>query len=431
MKKISFTNSFKTLTAAAAIVCSSSVFAQTTLLDEVVAVVDDDVVMSSERVHRIAMISGQLRSNNSQLPPEDVLREQILEQLVIESIQLQLGDRIGINITRAEINQHIARMQQSSKLSNEQFLQQLAREGISLRELQEQIRRDYIINEVQNGSVNRRIQISEQEVQNFLKSKQGKSWSSPDYRLGHILVALPPSSSNADIEAAKSKTDEIAKSLRAGADFRSTAVAQSDAQDALQGGDLGWRKAAQMPVLFADAIEELKVGELTTPLRSGAGFHILKLYEMRGATEQIIEQAKVRHILISPSEILNDKEAYAKLEDVRQQIIDGADFEVLAKEHSEDVGSMLAGGDLGWSLPGKFVPEFEEAMKITAVGEISKPFRSQFGWHILKVDERRQQDMTDRVRENQARNLLRQRRFDEERINWLSEIRDEAFVKIK
>ena len=245
------------------------------------------------------------------------------------------------------------------------------------------------------------------------------------------MIGVTSGASNSDIAAAKAKAEALAEELDTGADFRSIAIAHSNAQDALQGGDLGWRKAAQMPVLFADAIEAIAPGEITAPLRSGAGFHILKVYKIRDASEKIIEQSKVRHILISPSEILSDDEALTKLRNIRQQIINGADFAALAKEHSEDTGSMLAGGDLDWSLPGRFVSEFEQTMTQTAVGDVSKPFRTQFGWHILKVDDRRQQNMTDRVQANHARNILRKRRFDEERINWLSEIRDGAFIEIK
>ena len=401
------------------------------LLDRVVAVVDNDVVMLSELNQRTAMITAQLEANDTPMPPKDVLRSQILEQLISESLQLQIGARVGVEITPEQLDATISRMQSANNLTPEQFRQQLLSEGLSVDMLREQLRREMIIDQVQKGSVNRRINVSQREIDNFLASKQGRFWSSPDYNLGHILIAVSAASSKEEIAAAENKAEEIHQRLVNGADFRQLAVAESQGQDALQGGDLGWRKYAQMPELFAEAVENLPEGGITQPLRSGAGFHILKLYGKRGDQEKVIEQSKVRHILIKPSAILSDDEAREKLARIREQVIGGADFGELARQHSEDVGSMLAGGDLGWSLPGKFVPEFERTINATAVGEVSEPFRSQFGWHILQVEDRRQQDMSEQVRNNQAAMLLRSRRFDEERINWLQEIRGEAFVEIK
>lgn len=415
---------------AATLAASAAAPAATQLLDQVVAVVDNDVIMSSELQQRMRMVQSQLQANNTPMPAEDVLRSQILDQLINESLQLQIGRRAGINISDNELDATLERMRQANNLTPQQFREQLALEGLSEAVLREQIRRDMIIDQVQKGSVNRRINITEREVENFLRSKQGKFWSSPDYNLGHILVSVPSTASSEEVEQAEAKANDMHRRLQQGADFRQLAVAESQGQNALQGGDMGWRKSAQMPELFADAVETMGEGDISPPLRSGAGFHILKLYGKRGDQEQVIEQAKVRHILVKPSAILSDDEARAKLAGIRQQILDGAEFAAMAKEHSEDVGSMLSGGDLGWSLPGKFVPQFERTLNETEVGAISEPFRTQFGWHILQVTERRQQDMSDQVRMNQANMLLRNRRFDEERINWLQEIRGEAYIEI-
>lgn len=431
MKKNIMLKTLKTLAATALLGASMFTQAQTIALDKVIAVVDDDVVMASELNQRLVMLATQLQASNTELPPQDVMQQQLLEHLIVESLQLQIGDRVGVSITDAELDQAIDRMKKANQLNHEQFLAKLKQDRLSLNSVREQIRRDMIIEQVQRGSVNRRIRISEQEIDNFLKSKEGELFSSPDYNLGHIFIGLSSSAGQDEITQAQAKADDLYQKLQTGAEFRQMAVANSNGQNALKGGDLGWRKSAQMPELFADAIATLSKNELTEPLRSGAGFHILKLYDVRGGGEQIIEQAKVRHILIKPSTILSNEEAQQQLADIRQQIIDGEDFAEMAREHSEDVGSMLSGGDLGWSLPGKFVPAFEAAMDSSDVGEISEPFRSQFGWHILQVEERRQQDMSDTVKRNQARNLLRGRRFEEERINWLREIRDEAYVDIK
>ncbi len=421
----------KLLAGAAVLALSNFSVARTVTLDKVIAVVDSDVVMASELNQRMQMVVSQLQANQTQMPAEEVLRSQVIDQLVTESLQLQIGNRVGVEVSEAELDAAVERMKEANKLTDEAFAQQLAQDNISVNSLREQIKRDMIIDQVQRGSVNRRIRISEQEVENFLKSKQGKFWASPDYNLGHILVSLPSTASNEEAKDAEDKAQDIVKRLRNGADFRQLAVAESQGQNALKGGELGWRKSAQMPDLFSDAVEALEQDAVSEPLRSGAGFHILKLYGKRGAQEQVIEQSKVRHILVKPSTILSNDEARQQLTDIRQQIVDGSDFAELAKEHSEDVGSMLSGGDLGWSLPGKFVPEFERTIDNSAVGDISQPFRSQFGWHILQVQERRQQDMSETVRINQANRLLRSRRFEEERLNWIREIRDEAFVEIK
>lgn len=419
------------LTLSALLACSSVGVAQTVALDEVVAVVDDDVVMASELDQRMHLVLSQLRANNTQLPPMHIVRAQILEQLIVESLELQMGERAGIEVSDQMVDQALERMRVANNLSPAQFQQQLAQDGLSLAVLKEQIRRDMIIDQVQRSSVNRRIRVTEQEVQNFLKSKQGRFWSSPDFNLGHILIAAPGTADAEELQAAEAKANALYEQLQNGADFRRLAVAESHDQSALQGGDLGWRKSSQLPELFAEGLVDLPVGGVTKPLRSGAGFHLLKIYDKRGAQEQVIEQSKVRHILIKPSAILSDEQAQQKLADIRQQILNGADFAEMARKHTEDVGSMLGGGDLGWSLPGKFVPEFERTIDITPVGEISLPFRSQFGWHILLVEDRRQQDMSETVRENQALQLLRNQRFEEERINWLQEIRDKAYVEIK
>jgi peptidyl-prolyl cis-trans isomerase SurA len=377
------------------------------------------------------MVMAQLNAQQTQPPPMNILQKQVLDQLILESLQLQIGKRAGVTINDAEIDQHIMKMRASNNISEELFEQQLVQQGITNNMLREQIRRDMIIDQVQRGSVNRRIKVSDQEVKNFLKSKQGKFWSSPDYELGHLVIPVPSGASSKESKALEDKANDIYQRLQAGEDFRQIAVSESKGGDALKGGDMGWKKLAQLPDLFSDALENMEAGQITPPLRSGAGYHILKVYDIRGDTEQVIDQAKVRHILLQTSAILNDKQAEEKLNKLRQEIINGADFGELAKKHSEDNGSVLSGGELGWSLPGKFVPEFEEAINNTPTGEISRPFRSQFGWHIVYIEERRTQDMSETVRVNQANRILRNRRFEEERMNWLQEIHSDAYIDFR
>ena len=407
-------------------------WAQVQQLDRVVAVVDDDVVMASELHQRMQTISQQIAAQNVQAPPVEVLQRQVLEQLIVERLQLQMGARAGVTIAEEELDQAIARVQQNMNMSPAQFQQKLEADGISNNAFRQQIRQELIIRRVEQGSVSRRIQITDQDINNFLRSKEGEFWKSPQYQLGHILIPVNSSAPAEEVTEARAKAESIYEKSMGGEDFRALAISSSAGQNALQGGDLGWRKTVELPTLFADALDGVEVGGTTKPFRSDAGFHLLKIHEQRGATEQVVEQTKVRHILVKTSAIRDDDAAYKLLTDLRAKIqADELKFEDAAKDNSEDIGTMLQGGDLGWSNPGQFVPEFTQAMDNTPVGEISMPFRSQFGWHILQVEGRRQQDMTDQYIRNQAANLLRNRRYEEELQNWRQEIRDQAYVEIK
>lgn len=405
--------------------------AQTVMLDRVVAIVDEDLVLESELKARTAAILERLQAQYSQLPPKDVLQKQILEQLIVERVQLQLAKRYDINPNEEEVNQAIARIAQRNKMTEAQLLADLESQNTSADAFREQIKTDLTINELQQGVVNSRIRVTEQEIDNFLSSTDGKFATSPDFHLGHILIAVSNSADAAMVSAAEKEAMDIYEKLQKGGDFAQLAIAHSNDQSALQGGDIGWRKLAQLPELFSQQLEKIKTGETSKPFRSGAGFHLLKNIEQRGGGEQLVEQTKARHILVKTSEIMDDKQARAKLLKLKTRIEKGEDFGKLARENSEDTGSMLSGGDLGWSMPGMFVPIFEETMKNTAIGEISQPFKSQFGWHILQVEERRKEDMSEQMKRNQASNLIRSRRYDEEYQAWLTQIREEAYVEIK
>ncbi|WP_082679560.1 MULTISPECIES: peptidylprolyl isomerase [Microbulbifer] len=412
-------------------VVAAPALAQVQKLDRVVAVVDDDVVMASELQQRLDTITAQIQSQNVQAPPIDVLRRQVLEQLIIERLQLQMASRAGVTVSDAELDQAIARVMQNTGASPEQFRERLAADGMSMKSFRQQIRNELLIRRVEQGSVNRRIQITDQDIDNFLRSKEGEFWKSPQFELGHILIPVNSSAPADEVTKAREKAQQLAQQVRDGADFRQLAIANSAGQNALSGGDLGWRKTVELPTLFSDALQGLGVDDVTDPFRSDAGFHLLKIHAQRGSNEQVVEQTKVRHILVKTSAIRDDDAAYNLLIDLRKQLEDGASFDELARENSEDIGTMLAGGDLGWSMPGQFVPEFTQAMNNTPVGETSMPFKSQFGWHILRVDGRRNQDMTEQYIRNQAANLLRNRRYEEELQNWRREIRDQAYVDIK
>ena len=410
---------------------SLSAQAKVAVLDRVVAVVNDDIVLQSELNQRTTSIYRSIQQSGTQPPSLDVLKKQVLERLISERIQLNMGFNAGVRISDREIDQTIARLAAGNNLSAEQYMQQIIASGESVSDLRENIANEIIIMQVQQGSVMRGIHVSEQELNNFLNSEEGKLMTSPEVKLGQILISAPSSASTETIDASQQKLNDIIAQINQGEDFKQLAIANSDDQSALEGGDLGWRKQSQLPSLFTDAIVNLKPGEISKPIRSGAGFHVLKLYDRKGGGEQLIQQHFARHILLKPNQIRDQAKTVALLNDLRQQALDNDDFFALAKQYSEDPGSALKGGELGWSTPGLFVPEFEKTMDSIAVNEISKPFQTQFGWHILQVTERRMQDFSDEILRNRADNLLRQRKYAEELQVWLQKIRDEAYVEIK
>jgi peptidyl-prolyl cis-trans isomerase SurA len=412
-------------------VASSVSMAEVALLDRVVAIVDDNIVLQSELEQRTANIYRQIQQSGTEPPEAEIVKKQVLDRLILERLQLNIGEKAGIRIADQEINQTIARIAASNNMSVEEYIAQISASGESVSRIRQEIKNEMIIMQVQQGSVMRGIQISEQELNNFLNSEEGKLVSSPDVLISQILLSAPSTATVIELENTKNKLSKITQQLSEGADFKQLAIANSDDQSALEGGNLGWRKLAQLPILFSEAIEKLEPGEVSDPIRSGAGFHLLKLYERKGGGEQLIEQHFARHILLTPNQIRDEKQTVELLEKIRTQIIDGEDFASLAKQYSKDPGSALKGGNLGWSTPGLFVPEFEQIMDSIALNEISAPFQSQFGWHILQVTERRMQDFSEDILRNRADNLLRQRKYSEELQVWQQKIRDEAFIEIK
>jgi peptidyl-prolyl cis-trans isomerase SurA len=420
-----------------ALICASVLFvsigatAQITLLDKVIAVVDDDIVLQSELDQRMATIFTQIQQSGTKAPPQDILLQQVLDRLISERLQLNIGYNAGIRIGDEELNQAMARIASSNKLTMEEYVAQIHAQGGTVAVVREQIRNEITIMRVQQGKVMRRIRISEQELDNFLNSEEGRFLTSPDVNVGQILLSVPSNTSSEDTDAILARANELQAQAVGGTDFRQLAIANSADQSALQGGDLGWRKMAQLPGVFIDAVEQMDIGQISDPIRSGAGYHLLKLYERRGGGEQLIEQHFARHILVKPNQIRDQETTVALLNELRDRSIAGEDFAALAKEFSEDPGSALKGGELGWSTPGMFVPEFEQTMGSIALNEVSAPFSSQFGWHILQVTDRRNEDFSTNILRNRAQNMLRERKYEEELQVWLQEIRDEAFIEIK
>ena len=416
----------------AGLLLSTGIQAQMVELDRVAAIVDNDVIMASQVEQRMNTIRAQLAERGAgELPSDEAMRNQVLDRLVLESIQLQMGERAGIQIDEGTLNQTMAQLAERNGVTLEQFRAALERDGIDYGLAREQVRRELIINRVRQRRVAERIQVSDQEVRNFLNSEMGRYQTAADYRLAMIVLPVSENATSEEARRQSEAADEIYRELQAGADFTSLAVSRSGGEHALEGGELGWRKAVQLPPAFVNAVDEVGVGGITPPLRSPAGYHILKLLDKRGGDNLMVNEYRVRHILIKPSEIRSEAEAAQLIQRLYERIGNGESFENLARAFSEDPGSALNGGSLDWVMPDAMVPEFREMMVATPQGQVSAPFQSQFGWHILQVMDQREVDMTDEMREQQARNLLQNRKFDEELQTWLQEIRDEAYVEIK
>ena len=400
-------------------------------LDRIVAIVDNDVIMQSQLDQRIHDVQQTIEKRGAEMPPADVLQQQVLERLITENLQLQIGERSGIRISDEELNQAMGTIAQRNNMSLDQFRAALERDGLSLDTAREQIRREMIISRVRQRRITDRIQVSNQEVENFLASDLGKMQLSEEYRLANILIPVPESADSAQIQAAEKKADDTYEQLQQGADFAKLAVSRSASENALEGGDMGWRKAAQLPPPFDNQVSNMSVGDVTQPVRTPPGFIILKVLDKRGGETQVRDEVHVRHILIKPSAIRSEEESHRLIQRLHDRIQAGESFAELAKSFSEDPGSALNGGDLNWIDPNSLVPEFREVMANTASGELSEPFKTPYGWHILEVLGRRATDASEDFREQQALTLLRNRKYDEELQNWLRQIRDEAYVEIK
>jgi len=387
--------------------------------------------LASELIARLETVRSTMKENNMQLPPGDVLINQIMERLIIENIQMQEAERRGVTIDDETLARAIAEFARSNNMTMEQFQLSVVQDSGSYRQFREEIRNELTINRLQRGMINRRITISDQDVEALLNSPFYKQMFSDEYRVGHIMRSLEDGATDADKEAAVAEAEALIEELREGADFAQMAIAKSSASTALEGGDLGWRRAGELPTLFADVVLDMQVDDVAAPIVSGSSIHIIKLLGQRGAGTERASQTNVSHILIRPSEILSLEQAKTKADEVHQLAQAGGDFAELAKEYSDDPGSALNGGALGWSTPDQFVPEFAVVMGQTEIGQISEPFQSEFGWHILLVQARREQNMSDEARRNMAMDLLFRRRFEEERQEWLKEIRDEAFVELR
>ena len=410
---------------------STNTYTKIELIDRVVAVVDSGVIMESQLNSRVEEILIRLKNSKAELPPLNLLEEQVLDRLIIEEIQLQLADRAGIKISDSELNQTLSRVSSQNNLSLEEFRLKLEAEGTSYKSFRDTIKKELIIQRVQRGKVGAKIDISEQELENFINSEEGRTQLAEQYNVQHILLSVKSGSSEIEIEAIESEAVSLLERLENGESFEKLAASYSAGQKALEGGFLGWRTSAELPSLFAEVVTGLTVGEVAQPVRSGAGFHILKLTEKRGNTVKFLDQTLARHILVQPSEIRTENQAEILINDIFKRLKEGEDFKQLARQFSEDPGSKMDGGELGWSNPGDYDPAFEMTLNATEIGQLSEPIKSSFGWHIIEVMDRRNEDVSQEEQKNRAYQIIFKRKFDQELQSTLIELRAEAYVDIK
>lgn len=402
------------------------------MLDRVAAVVNDGVVLSSELEEQIAEISGRMKAQNMEMPPAQVLRQQVLERLIVQEIQMQRAKRAGILINDESLNQALGDVAQRNNLTLSQLPQALAAQGVDYPSYRESVRREMTMQVLRQRDVLQRINVSPREIEQFLAKQRNRPSESSEYNISHILIAVPQDPTPRQLEEAARRAEDVSRRARSGEDFAQLAIANSNSQTALEGGALGWRRGPEIPTVLADIVVRLKAGETSEPLRTPTGYHIVRLNEMRGEAGQgVVEQTHARHILLKPTEVQDDATVEQRLRDVRARILKGEDFAGLAKTLSEDPGSAVDGGDLGWTVPGTFVPEFDKALAALKENEISQPFRTQFGWHIVQLLGKRQFDNTEELQRQRAFMQLRESKADEEVELWLRRLRDEAYVDVK
>jgi len=349
------------------------------LLDKVIAVVDSGVVMESQLNKRVKEIVDRIKESGNELPPLNMLEEQVLERLIIEEIQMQIAERAGIKISDGELNETLSGIASQNSLSLEEFRKNLESQGASYRDFRDTVRKELIIQRVQRGKVGGRVEISEQELENFINSEEGRTKLAEQYNVQQILIAVKSGSVDSEIEAIKGEALKILQRNRDGESFTKLAQTYSSDQNALEGGGLGWRTAAELPTLFANLVSELKIGETSEPIRSGAGFHLIHLAEKKGNTVKFEDQTLARHILVQESEIRTENQTELLINDISERLKNGEDFKQLARQFSEDPGSKMDGGELGWSKDGDYDPVFERVLNSTAIGEVSAPLKSAFG----------------------------------------------------
>ena len=400
---------------------------QIEMLDQVVAIVDDDIILASELQERIEGVRATMESRGVEAPPDDVIVRETLDRLILDSIQLQLANRYGVRIPDQQLDEAMTRLARQNGLTLDQFRVAVEQAGQNYAAMREDLREDLAIQRVQQGNVMRNINISQQEIDNFLTTEEGEEMTQPEYRVIQALLTTSRGEAATEIAAKEAYVDSVLERIESGTAFEE-AVGGIEPY-AFTGGDLGWRKLGDIPSMFAAVVPDLSIGEVAK-VRSTSGFHLVYLADALGG-ERLVRQTDVRHILIKPTEVLSDAAAEELAGSLVERVRGGEDFGALARQYSDDIGSAAEGGELGWTNPGQMVPEFEAAMASANEGEVTEPFRSEFGWHILEVKGRRDKDFSGDIQRNQVANYIREQKYQEELDAWLRKIREEAFVDIK
>jgi peptidyl-prolyl cis-trans isomerase SurA len=402
------------------------------LLDRIAAIVNDGAVLNSELDDEVALVTERLQAQKLELPPQNVLRQQVLERLIVQEIEMQRANHAGIKIPDEALNNALQEVAQRNNLTLSQLPDALASQGIDYPAYRDAMRRELTLTLLRQRDVLQRISITPREIDQYLEHQAKHPSDKSEYNVSHILIAVPQTASPEQLEQAAKRAQEVYERAKGGEDFAKLAVAYSNSQTALDGGSLGWRKGTELPTFLADLVLKLKPGEVSEPMRAPTGYHIVRLNEMRNTEQKVVvDQVHARHILMRTNELQDDATVKQKLEALRTRIVKGEDFAGLAQTNSQDPGSASDGGDLGWANPGAFAPDFENVLAQLKDNEISEPFRTQFGWHIVQVLGRRKFDDTDELRRKHALDDIRASRADEETEIWLRRLRDEAYVDYK
>lgn len=404
---------------------------QTETLDRIIAVVNSGVITEKELDSKVSLIKMQMQKQNTTPPEDSVLRKQVLERLINDQLQLQYAAQTGLRVDNEQLDKAIQRIADQNKLSLDQFIAALNQEGISYPRFREDIRNEITLARLREREIENKVNVTDSEINNYLTTEANKP-KQEEYNLSHILVNVPENSAPDQVKKLKAKADQIYAQLQTGKSFAQVSAAMSDAPNALEGGQLGWRSTSQIPTAFLDAIQPLAPGQYTPVLRSPNGFHILKVVEKRGNTndKMVIDQTHARHILIKVNEAVSSEQALHKIEGIHDRLKNGEDFAKLARQYSDD-NSAKSGGDLGWLNPGDTVPQFDQAMNALQPNQISAPVQTQFGWHIIQVLERRNKDVTNDAARMKARQDIRARKADEMYQDWVRELRDQAYVEMR
>lgn len=416
--------------AGAAALPAAETAANGVLIDKVAAIVNDGIVTESELGEQTGMIAARLQQQNTPMPDPEVLRKQVLDRLILQEIQLQRAARLGMKVSDEQLNAAMADIAQRNNIPLAQLPAALSQQGIDYPSYRDNLRKEMLLGGLRQRDVIAKISITPRELEQFIERQNKQPSAAKEYNVSHILIAVPEDANQAKVDELAKRADEVfERATTGGEEFGRLAVAYSNSQTALEGGSLGWRKGPELPTIFSELVVALQPGEVSKPLRTPSGFHIVKLNEVRlmgGGGMQ--SQFHARHILMKTNELQDDATVRQRLDDIRQRVLKGEDFAVFATSQSEDPGSAVDGGDLGWSGKGQFVPKFEQVIEALQIDEISAPFQTQFGWHIIQLLGRREFDTTEEVQRQQAFQQLRESKADEETELWLRRLRDEAFV---